>query len=107
MSQNGLFTVLAVLGLLAAGGFIGYAVSQHDPSDSSSAIDEETMNGKLQKYAADLTTYGGKIATYNAALVVPMGTTVSVSEGDLVYVYSGSTYRIPYEGISYILVYHA
>jgi hypothetical protein len=36
-----------------------------------------------------------------------MGTAVAVTDGDLVFVYSGGTYKVPYEGISYILINHS
>ncbi len=107
MTPKNLFVVTAVFALLAVGIVAGYTLSQHDPTDISSAIDEDEKNSKLQEYATDLTTYGGKIVTHNAALTVPKGTSVTVSNGDLIFVYSGSTNKIPYEGISYILIYHA
>ena len=107
MSNNGIIAVAAVFALLAVGGLIGYAVSQHDPSDSSEGMSDGEVNEKLQGYADDLKTYGGKIVTHNNALTVPMGTNVTVSNGDLVFVYSGSTYKVPYSGISYILINHA
>ena len=107
MTQKTLIVVAAVFALLAAGIVAGYALSQHDPTDSSEGISDDELNVKLQEYATDLKTYGGKIVTHNAALTVPMGTNVTVSNGDLIFVYSGSTYNVPYEGISYILVYHA
>ena len=104
MSHNSVFAIVA---LLAVGGSVGYALSQHDPSDSSEGTGESERNDKLQGYATDLTAYGGKIVTHNNALTVPMGTAVNVIDGDLVFVYVGATYKVPYEGISYILINHS
>ena len=50
---------------------------------------------------------GGIKSTHYDALTVPMGTNVTVSDGDLVFVYGGMTYKVPYNGISYVLIYHA
>ena len=107
MSQNSVLAIAAVFALLAVGGIAGYAMSQHDPSDSSEGTGGSGTNDKMQGYATDLTTYGGKIVTHNNALTVPMGTAVAVTDGDLVFVYSGSTYKVPYEGISYIQINHS
>ncbi len=107
MLKHTLLAIGAIAALLLIGAGIGYAVSQNDPSDSSEGISEEEMNDALRGYAEDLNKYGGKICTASADLSVPMGTNVTVSNGSLVFVYSGSTYNVPYSGISYILIYHA
>ena len=107
MTQNSVLALAAVFAILAIGVFAGYALSQHDPSDSSEGVSDDEINAKLQGYASDLKMYGGKIGTHYDALTVPMGTNVTVSDGDLVFVYSGMTYKVPYSGISYVLIYHA
>ncbi len=107
MSQHTTLIIGIIGAILAVGVIAGYAVSQNDPSDSSEGISDEEMNNALSGYAEDLNKYGGKICTASADLSVPMGTNVNVSDGSLVFVYSGTTYCVPYTGISYVAVYHS
>ena len=47
MSQNSVLAVAAVFALLAVGVVAGYALSQHDPSDSSEGVSDDEINAKL------------------------------------------------------------
>ena len=105
MSKTVVFAAIAVFSLLAVGGIIGYALSENGIPDSSDGETTSEINQRLQSYADDLKTYGGKIYTNGNGLSVPQGTNVTVSNGSLVCNLTGGEFRIPHSGISYVIIY--